>query len=82
MNEKFWFVVRQKRVWEFSPSLNGYSWVEIEHKRITPNRQNKIEAENDFNKLGFYLNYNRIIQYNDNIIPQKTWIRYIIQCGK
>lgn len=82
MIKKGWFVVKEVRAWEWVEDLDMFCWVEKTHERITKNRETKEEADNDFTELGFNTNTKTIVQCQDEIKLNKTWIRHIVQYGR
>ena len=82
MEEKVYFVMREKRVWQYVEELNKHCWVTISRKKVSPNRLLIEDANKDFKMLGFEINSGPgvIVQCNDNIVPNKYWVRNIVQC--
>lgn len=82
MEEKVYFVMREKRVWKYEADINMFCWVTISHKKVSPNRRGIEEANKDFERLGFTTKSGPgvIVQCHDNIIPNKLWLRHIVQC--
>lgn len=83
MEERVYFVMREKRVWKYEEELNKHCWVTISRKKVSPNRRGIEEANKDFERLGFTTKSGPgvIVQYHDNIIPNKVWVRHIVQCA-
>ena len=82
MEEKVYFVMREKRVWKYEADINMFCWVTISRKKVSPNRREISEANKDFERLGFTTKSGNgvIVQCHDNIIPNKFWVRHIVQC--
>lgn len=82
MEEKVYFVIREERVWQYVQELNMNCWVTISHKKVSQNRREISDANNDFERLGFEIKSGPgvIVQCHDNIIPNKFWVRHIVQC--
>lgn len=80
MNRKEWFVIRVKLIWQYSSEFNCSLWVTVSREQVTPSRGDKESANKDYADLGFKLRNNRVVQCNDAIIPEKSWIRHIVQC--
>lgn len=80
--EKVYFVMREKRVWKYEADIDMCCWVTISRKKVSPNRRGIEEANKDFERLGFSTKSGPgvIVQYHDNIIHNKFWVRYIVQC--
>ena len=81
MEEKVYFVMREKRVWKYVEELNKHCWVTISRKKVSPNRREISDANNDFKSLGFGIKSGPcvIVQCHDNIVPNKYWVRHIVQ---
>ena len=82
MKEKVYFVMREKRVWQYVEELNNHCWVTISRIKVSPNRREISEANKDFERLGFGIKSGPgvIVQCHDNIVPNKLWLRHIVQC--
>ena len=82
MKEKVYFVMREKRVWQYVEELNKHCWVTISRQKVSPNRREISEANKDFERLGFPTKSGPgvIVQCYDNIVPNKYWVRHIVQC--
>lgn len=82
MEERVYFVIREERVWQYVEELNKHCWVTISRKKVSPNRRGIEEANKDFERLGFSIKSGAgvIVQCHDNIIPNKVWVRHIVQC--
>ena len=82
MEEKVYFVIREKRVWQYVEELKKHCWVTISHKKVSQNRREISDANNDFKSLGFGIKSGAgvIVQCHDNIVPNKFWVRHIVQC--
>ena len=82
MEEKVYFVMREKRVWKYEADINMFCWVTISRKKVSPNRREISDANNDFERLGFEIKSGTcvMVQCHDNIIPNKFWVRHIVQC--
>ena len=82
MKEKVYFVMREKRVWKYEAELNKHCWVTISRKKVSTNRREIEDANKDFERLGFEIKSGPgvIVQCNDNIVPNKLWLRHIVQC--
>ena len=82
MEEKVYFVMREELVWQYVEALNKHCWVTISRTKVSPNRRNISDANNDFSRLGFEIKSGPgvIVQCHDNIIPNKFWVRHIVQC--
>ena len=82
MKEKVYFVMREKRVWKYDEELNKHCWVTISRKKVSSNRREISDANNDFERLGFEIKSGPgvIVQCHDNIVQNKYWVRYIVQC--
>lgn len=81
MMKQVWFVVKEVRAWKYVEELGKMSWVEESHVRITPERDTKEDANQDFAELGFKLSDRALVQCHDEIKIGKSWTRYIVQCG-
>lgn len=83
MEEKVYFVMREKRVWKYEADINMFCWVTISRKKVSPNRLEIYDANKDFERLGFSIKSGPgvIVQCHDNIIPNKVWARHIVQCA-
>lgn len=81
MEEKVYFVIREERVWQYVQELNMNCWVTISHKKVSPNRRDISDANKDFQRLGFAIKSSTgvIVQCHDNIVPNKFWVRHIVQ---
>ena len=53
MEEKVYFVMREKRVWKYEADINMFCWVTISRKKVSQNRREISEANKDFERLGF-----------------------------
>ena len=82
MEGKVYFVMREKRVWQYVEELNKHCWVTISRKKVSTNRREISEANKDFERLGFEIKSGPgvIVQCHDNIVPNKYWVRHIVQC--
>ena len=82
MEEKVYFVIREYLVWQYVEELNKHCWVTISHKKVSPNRREISEANKDFERLGFTTKIGPgvLVQCHDNIVPNKFWVRHIVQC--
>ena len=82
MEEKVYFVMREKRVWQYVEELNKHCWVTISRKKVSTKRREISEVNKDFERLGFTTKSGPgvIVQCNDNIVPNKLWLRHIVQC--
>lgn len=82
MEEKVYFVMREKRVWKYEADINMFCWVTISRKKVSPNRLEISDANKDFERLGFAIKSGNgvIVQCHDNIVPNKLWLRHIVQC--
>ena len=82
MKEKVYFVMREKRVWKYVEELKMHCWVTISRKKVSTNRLGISEANKDFEMLGFEIKSGPgvMAQCHDNIVPNKYWVRYIVQC--
>ena len=82
MEEKVYFVMREKRVWQYVEELNKHCWVTISHKKVSTNRREISEANKDFKMLGFEIKSGPgvTVQCHDNIVSNKLWLRHIVQC--
>lgn len=82
MEEKVYFVVCENLVWQYVEELNKHCWVTISRKKVSPNRREISDANNDFKSLGFGIKSGPgvLVQCHDNIVPNKYWVRYIVQC--
>ena len=80
MNSKVWFVVRENLVWKYCLDFNCNLWVTVSRKQITPNRINEESANKDYENLVFKLRNVSTVQCNDAIVPEKSWVRHIVQC--
>ena len=82
MEERVYFVMREKRVWQYVEELNKHCWVTISREKVSQNRREISEANKDFERLGFNTKSGPgvIAQCNDNIVPNKLWLRHIVQC--
>ena len=82
MEEKVYFVMREKRVWQYVEELNKHCWVTISRKKVSQNRREISEANKDFERLGFEIKSGPgvTVQCHDNIVPNKLWLRHIVQC--
>ena len=81
MEEKVYFVIREERVWQYVEELKKHCWVTISRKKVSPNRRGIEEANKDFERLGFQIKIGAgvIVQCHDNIVPNKYWVRHIVQ---
>ena len=81
--EKVYFVIREERVWQYVQELNMNCWVTISRKKVSPNRREISDANNDFERLGFTTKSGPgvLVQCHDNIVPNKFWVRHIVQCA-
>ena len=75
-----WFVKKEEYVWQFSPEHNMYCWSVVLNEMVTPMRETQEEADKDFTELGFDIKPNVIVQCHDEIVKEKSWVRYIVQC--
>lgn len=82
MNSKEWFVVRENLVWQYCHELNCKLWVSVSREQVTQGKSSQESANNDFEKLGFKLKPGMAAQCNDNITPEQSWVRHIVQCRK
>ena len=82
MEEKVYFVMREKRVWKYEADINMFSWVTISRKKVSTNRIEISEANKDFERLGFKTKSGPgvTVQCHDSIVPNKYWVRHIVQC--
>ena len=82
MEEKVYFVIREELVWQYVEELKMHCWVTISHKKVSPNRREISEANKDFERLGFTTKSGPgvTVQCHDNIVPNKLWLRHIVQC--
>lgn len=82
MEEKVYFVMREKRVWKYEADINMFCWVTISRKKVSTNRLKIEDANKDFKRLCFEIKSGPgvIVQCHDNIIPNKLWLRHIVQC--
>ena len=82
MEEKVYFVMREKRVWKYEADINMFCWVTISRQKVSPNRREISEANKDFERLGFTTKSGPgvTVQFHDNIVPNKLWLRHIVQC--
>lgn len=82
MEEKVYYVIRENLVWKYEEELNNHCWLTISRKKVSPNRRGIEEANKDFERLGFEIKSGPgvIVQCHDNIIPNKVWVRHIVQC--
>ena len=82
MEEKVYFVIREYLVWQYVEELNRHCWVTISRTKVSPNRLLIEEANKDFKRLGFGIKSGPgvIVQCHDNIVPNKLWLRHIVQC--
>ena len=82
MEEKVYFVMREKRVWKYEADINMFCWVTISRKKVSTNRIEISEANKDFERLGFKTKSGPgvTVQCHDNIVPNKYWVRHIVQC--
>ena len=82
MEEKVYFVMREKRVWKYEADINMFCWVTISRKKVSKNRREISEANKDFKMLGFGIKSGPgvTVQCHDNIVPNKLWLRHIVQC--
>ena len=82
MEEKVYFVMREKRVWKYEADINMFSWVTISRKKVSTNRIEISEANKDFERLGFKTKSGPgvTVQCHDSIVPNKLWLRHIVQC--
>ena len=80
--EKVYFVMREKRVWKYEADIDMCCWVTISRKKVSPNRREISDANNDFERLGFTTKSGPgvLVQCHDNIVPNKFWVRHIVQC--
>ena len=83
MEEKVYFVMREKRVWKYEADINMYCWVTMSRKKVSQNRRKISDANNDFKRLGFKIQSGPgvIVQCHDNIFQNKLWVRHIVQCA-
>lgn len=81
MRKQVWFVVKVVCTWKYVEELDRMCWVEKSHERITPCRDTKEEANQDFAELGFRLSSTACVQCNDEIKIGEFWVRYIVQMG-
>lgn len=77
---KKWYVFKEIRVWRYCPELDRFLWVEVFHRPITRARNSETDANADFSDLGFEIDKTGCVQCNDNIIPDRIWVRHIVQC--
>lgn len=82
MEEKVYFVMREKRVWKYEADINMFCWVTISRKKVSQNRLEISDANKDFERLGFAIKSGPgvMVQCYDNIVPNKIWVRHIVQC--
>ena len=82
MEEKVYFVMREKRVWKYEADINMFCWVTISRQKVSPNRREISESNKDFKRLGFEIKSGPgvIVQCHDSIVPNKYWVRHIVQC--
>lgn len=82
MEERVYFVMREKRVWKYEADINMFCWVTISRKKVSPNRLEIEDANKDFERLGFTTKsgHGVIVQCHDNIVPNELWLRHIVQC--
>lgn len=82
MEEKVYFVMREKRVWKYEADINMFCWVTISRKKVSQNRRKISDANKDFERLGFTTKRGPgvTVQCHDNIVPNKLWLRHIVQC--
>ena len=82
MEEKVYFVIREYLVWQYVEELNKHCWVTISRKKVSTNRREISEANKDFERLGFEIKSGPgvTVQCHDNIVPNKLWLRHIVQC--
>ena len=82
MEEKVYFIMREKRVWKYEEELNNHCWVTISRKKVSKNRREISDANKDFERLGYAIKRGPgvMVQCHDNIIPNKVWVRHIVQC--
>ena len=82
MEEKVYYVIRENLVWQYVKELHKHCWVTISRKKVSPNRREISDANKDFERLGFSIKSGPgvIVQCHDNIVPNKFWVRYIVQC--
>lgn len=81
MRQLEYFVVKVVRTWQYVEELDRMSWVEKSHERITPCRDTKEEANQDFENLGFVFSDRADIKCHDTIKIGESWTRHIVQCG-
>ena len=75
----YWCVFRTESRYEYDSELKMNVWREYSHEEVTPRRESQEEADKDFAELGFKLCPNAICQCNDDIKPEKYWVRHIVQ---
>lgn len=82
MDEKVYFVMRENLVWQYVAELNKHCWVTISRQKVSQNRLKISDANKDFRRLGFEIKSGPgvIVQCHDNIVQNKYWVRYIVQC--
>lgn len=82
MEEKVYFVIRENLVWQYVEELKMHCWVTISRKKVSKNRREISDANKDFERLGFTTKSGPgvIVQCHDNIVQNKFWVRYIVQC--
>ena len=82
MKEKVYFVMREKRVWKYEADIKMFCWVTISRKKVSKNRLEISDANKDFERLGFTTKRGPgiTVQCHDNIVPNKLWLRHIVQC--
>ena len=83
MEEKVYFVIREERVWQYVQELNKHCWVTISRQQVSQNSRKISDANKYFERLGYEIKSGPgvIVQCHDNIIPNKVWVRHIVQCA-
>ena len=83
MEEKVYFVMRENLVWKYVEELKKHCWVTISRTKVSTNRSEIEEANKDFTRLGFAIKSGPgvMVQCHDNIVPNKFWVRHIVQCS-
>lgn len=77
--KKEWFVIKEVRAWEHVQDLGLYCWVSVLHQQITPTRNSKDEANEDYLNLGFKPHPGGL-HATEEITPGKLWVSYMVQC--
>lgn len=80
MRQLVYFVVKVVCTWKYVEELGRMCWVEKSHERITPGRDTKEEANQDFENLGFVFSDRAHVQCHDEIKIGESWTRHIVQC--